>query len=263
MKNSGTLSKTSVFTILALIVLTFLNPLSARDFYQLKIYTIKDKDQEAMLDTYLEKAFVPAMHRAGVKHIGVFKPIETDAAAGTKVFVFVPLKKMDDLDKLTEILAKNKDYIAAGSDYINAPWDKPPFVRFESIVLKAFSEMPGYYAPKHATPSAERIYELRSYEGPTEKLYRKKVEMFNEGGEVALFRKLDFQAMFYAEVVSGSTMPNLMYMTTFPDMKVHDQRWDAFRAHPDWKTLSAKEEYKNTVSKSVKYLLHPTSYSDL
>ncbi|MZP55734.1 MAG: NIPSNAP family containing protein, partial [Bacteroidales bacterium] len=38
--------------------------------------------------------------------------------------------------------------------------------------------------------------------------------------------------------------------------------WAAFRAHPDWKTLSAKDEYKNTVTKANPYLLHPTDYSD-
>jgi len=57
-------------------------------------------------------------------------------------------------------------------------------------------------------------------------------------------------------------MPNLMYLTTFADMKTHDERWAAFRAHPDWKTLSAIEEYKNTVSNSVKLLLRPADYSD-
>lgn len=86
--------------------------------------------------------------------------------------------------------------------------------------------------------------------------------MFNEGGEIRLFKKLDFNAVFYAEVISGSTMPNLMYLTTFADMPTHDDRWNAFRNHPDWKTLSALPEYKNTVSKSVKVLLHPTDYSD-
>jgi hypothetical protein len=53
-----------------------------------------------------------------------------------------------------------------------------------------------------------------------------------------------------------------MYLTTFADMKIHDERWAAFRAHPEWKALSAIEEYKNTVSNSVKLLLHPTDYSD-
>ena len=87
--------------------------------------------------------------------------------------------------------------------------------------------------------------------------------MFNEGGEVALFKKLEFNAVFYGEVISGSVMPNLMYMTTFKDMKSHDEHWDAFRNHPDWLKLKEVEKYKHTVSGSTKYLMHPTDYSDI
>jgi hypothetical protein len=123
--------------------------------------------------------------------------------------------------------------------------------------------MPEFGVPSHKTPPSERIYELRSYEGPTEQYYRKKVEMFNYGGEIDLFKRLDFQAVFYSEVISGNTMPNLMYMTTFSDMKSHDEHWNTFRNHPEWKTMSALEKYKNTVSHSVIQLLHPTEYSDI
>ena len=61
------------------------------------------------------------------------------------------------------------------------------------------------------------MYELRSYESPTEELHRIKVNMFNAGGEVTLFKRLDFQAVFYSDVLSGSRMPNLIYMVVFTD----------------------------------------------
>jgi hypothetical protein len=51
-------------------------------------------------------------------------------------------------------------------------------------------------------------------------------------------------------------------MTTFADMKTHDEQWNAFRVTDEWKKLSGMEEYKNTVSKAKPYLLHPTDYSD-
>ena len=128
--------------------------------------------------------------------------------------------------------------------------------------MKAFPYAPNIGIPNFSTAASERIYELRSYEGPTENLFRQKVKMFNEGGEISLFKRLDFNAVFYAEVISGSTMPNLMYLTTFADMAAHDAHWNSFRTHPEWVKLSAIPEYKNTVSKSVKILLHPTDYSD-
>ena len=39
------------------------------------------------------------MHRAGIKKVGVFKPIADDPAAGTKVFVFIPLKDLNQIGK--------------------------------------------------------------------------------------------------------------------------------------------------------------------
>ena len=203
------------------------------------------------------------MHRAGVKKVGVFKPIADDAAAGTKVFVFIPINKLDEIEKIDTKLTKDSKYQSDGDEYINASWEKPAYERLESILIKAFDEMQEFAVPNYNTPASEQIYELRSYEGPTEKMFKKKVEMFNAAGEVALFKTLEFNAVFYGEVISGSAMPNLMYMTTFKDMKSHDEHWDAFRVHPIWKNLSGLEEYKHTVSHSDKYLMHPTDYSDI
>lgn len=252
-----------LFILLFLSFFVFASNLSARDYYQIKVYNIKNSVQETTIDNYLKNAYLPALHQAGISKVGVFKPIAEDASAGKKVIVLIPLNKIEQVETLETKLAKNAKFQTGGADYINASWEKPPYERIESILLRAFEEMPEFSTPNHKTPASERIYELRSYEGPTEKMYGKKVEMFNKGGEVALFKKLDFQAIFYGEVISGSTMPNLMYLTTFSDMKSHDEHWDAFRNHPDWKELSAKEEYKHTVSNSVKILMHPTDYSDL
>ncbi len=249
--------------LLFFLIFTVSSTLSARDYYQIKVYNIKDSDQEIRLDNYLKNAYLPAMHRAGVKKVGVFKPIADDATAGTKIFVLIPIKELNQIEKLDATLAKDSKYLTDGADYINASWEKPPYERMESILIKAFDKMQKYGVPNHTTPASEQIYELRSYEGPTEEMYRKKVEMFNEGGEVAIFHELDFQEVFYGQVLSGSAMPNLMYLTTFKDMKSHDEKWDAFRTHPNWLKLKEVEKYKNTVSSSTKYLMHPTNYSDL
>jgi hypothetical protein len=249
----------SVFILIFLISST----LSARDFYQIKVYNLKNKAQETAVDNYLKEAFLPGLHKAGIKKIGVFKPIESDTANfGKKIFVFIPLKELEQIVKIEESLAKDKDYLAKGAAYINAPFDNPPYVRLESILLKAFSAQPEFFAPKFSTPKSEQIFELRSYQSATEKIYKKKVEMFNEGGETKIFEKIGANAIFYGEVLSGSEMPNLMYMTSYENMKSHDEHWNAFRNHPDWKKLSGMEEYSHTVSKNITLLLNPTEYSD-
>ena len=86
--------------------------------------------------------------------------------------------------------------------------------------------------------------------------------MFNAGGEIKLFDRLGFNAVFYAEVISGSKMPNLMYMTTFSDMSSRDTLWKAFFAAPEWEALKAMPKYENNVSHADIIFLFPTEYSD-
>ena len=185
-----------------------------REFYQLKVYSFKTDDQVRATDKYLKQAFLPALHRAGIKNIGVFKPRPTDSMTPKMTYVLIPFKTLEQFVNLDHILAKDTGYQSSGEAYINAEHDKAPYQRISSSLLIAFTEMPKMQPPKFDGPRKDRVYELRSYEAATEDLYRKKVDMFNAGGEVKLFDELGFNAVFYAEVLSGSQMPNLMYMTT-------------------------------------------------
>ncbi len=132
----------------------------------------------------------------------------------------------------------------------------------ETILLHAFDYMPESRIPDLDSSPEERIYELRSYESYTEHILANKIQMFNEGGEVSLFEKLEFNAVFYAEVISGSHMPNLMYMTSFANMESREEHWAAFRDHPDWTRIKSMEEYQNNVSHIDRIMLHHTAYSD-
>ena len=78
-----------------------------------------------------------------------------------------------------------------------------------------------------------------------------------------LFWWLGFNAVFYANVISGSHMPNLMYMTSFDNMQSHDEHWKAFGNDPEWKKLSALQEYQHNVSHIDIILMKAATYSDL
>jgi hypothetical protein len=256
--------KTTIFLALLIILGISLNSQATkRSFYEIKIYSISSSDQEAVIDNYLQNAYLPAMHRQGIKSIGVFKPRSTTEDAGKKVYVFTPIKSQSQILSIESKLMRDALYQTAGSTYINASFDKKPFDRFEIIILQAFTEMPQMDLPNLSGPKSERIYELRSYEGPTEKYYRKKVDMFNIGGEVSLFKNLNFNAVFYGEVITGSHMPNLMYMTTFENQADRDEHWKAFVDSPVWNKLKVDPQYANTVSKNTQYFLYPTEYSDI
>ncbi|WP_221389703.1 NIPSNAP family protein [Dyadobacter sp. NIV53] len=268
MSNSNKHYVLAVLLLFTTVVSSFAAPQTAapqkREFYEIKIYHVKDKDQETRVENFLKNAYLPALHKAGIKTVGVFKPAALDTASyGKLIYVFTPLKSMDELLTLPKLLEKDAAYASAGKDYIDAEYKNPPYSRFESIVLQAFTEAPMMKMPKLTGPKSERIYELRSYEGHTEKIYRNKVKMFNMGGEVPLFERLGFNAVFYAEVVAGSHMPNLMYMTTFESKADRDAHWKSFTEDSEWNKLKVNPEYQNNVSKNVQMLLSPTDYSDI
>ncbi|MCF0065469.1 NIPSNAP family protein [Dyadobacter chenwenxiniae] len=235
-----------------------------REFYEIKIYQVKTADQATRVENYLKDAYIPAMHRAGIKNVGVFKPVASDtAAAGKLIYVFTPLKSLEQLLDMPKTLAKDAAYASAGKDYIDAEYKNAPYARYETIVLQAFTGMPMHKKPALTGPKSERVYELRSYEGHTEKIYQNKVKMFNDGGEVPLFERLGFNAVFYAEVIAGSHQPNLMYMTTFENKASRDEHWKAFSADAEWNKLKVNPEYQNNVSKNTSFFLTPTDYSDI
>lgn len=236
-----------------------------KDFYQLKVYTLKNNEQVKAVDTYLQSAFLPAIHRAGIQKIGVFKPIANDTSLLKKIYVLIPFSSLKNWQDISAKLEKDVAYQTAAAKFIRAAADQPPFERKESILLEAFDLHPNYKVAPLKSPASEKVYELRSYESPTEDLHIKKVKMFNEGDEIGLFKRLGFNAIFYGKVISGSNMPNLMYMTSFENMENRDAHWKAFGNDPQWKKISAMPEYENkvSVSRNDRQLMRATEYSDL
>jgi len=235
---------------------------TTKEYYEIKTYKLKDKSQEERVNAFLIYDFMPTAHKLGIKKIGVFTPLETDTTFGKRIVVLIPYTSLEQLSKLNDLLIAKEEYDPKAKEYINAEYTNPPYDRIESVLLKAFSGMPQMETPQFDNLRSERIYELRSYEGPTEKIHKNKVQMFNEGDEVGLFKRLGFNAVFYAEVLSGRRMPNLMYMTTFANQASHDAHWKAFVEDPYWIKLKSMPEYQHNVSKINIYLLRPTEYSD-
>jgi hypothetical protein len=255
-------------TVLLIVVLfspgaIYANPEPAkREFYEIKIYHFKDTAQERMIDRYLQDAFLPALHRAGIKNVGVFKAIANDTIPDKLLYVFIPLGSLEQLTKLSEKVNADAVYQAAGKDYLGLAYNNLPYTRIETILLRAFPLAPQMQKPGLTSAFKERVYELRSYESPTEMIGRNKIQMFNEGGEITLFKRLGFNAIFYAEVISGSHMPNLMYMTSFENKAERDAHWKKFGDDPEWKRLSALPEYQHNVSHNDITFLRPADYSD-
>lgn len=259
MKNKFSLP---VLLFLLAVITTFSSFAQEKEYYELKTYTIKNETQEKMVDDYLKNAYLPALKRMSIENIGVFKVRPDKFKVSNKIYVLIPFQSLAEFDKLEAMLAVDKTHLSAGAEYILATHDKKPFERINSVLLRAFPDMPKMKPSEVEGSRADRVYELRSYEGPTEAMYRRKVDMFNEGGEVELFDSLGFNAVFYADVISGDKMPNLMYMTTFTNMEKRDALWKDFVDSDKWKEISVMDKYLNTVSHADIDLLYPTEYSD-
>ena len=263
------MKKNKLANIIVIVVITLTITLQASahatpkgDYYQLSVYHFKNSQQLVTTEAYLKNIYLPVLHSMGLKNIGVFVSIDNDTASDKSLYVLVPIKKLDQLAVISSTIASSDLVKQDNTGYTYAAFNNQPFERIETIVLTAFDKMPFLQTPALNGPLSDRVYELRSYESATEQLHRQKVKMFNAGGEVALFKRLNFNAVFYAKVLAGSKMPNLMYMTTFNNKVDRDAHWKTFGADGEWKTLSALPEYQNTVSKNDTHFLHPTSYSD-
>ena len=233
-----------------------------REFYQLTVYHFKSDDQEKVLDNYFQNALIPALHRMKINNIGVFKSWANDTVPDKVVYVFIPFKSLESVTDLPSKLKGDAGFVSAGTGYLDAAYNDPPYSRMETILLRAFPLAPQMQLPALQSQKKERVYELRSYESATERKFENKVQMFNQGDEIGLFKRLNFNAVFYSEVIAGSRMPNLMYMTSFENKAARDEHWKTFVSDPYWKNLSAMPEYQNNVSHIDITFLYPAEYSD-
>lgn len=251
-------------TGILLLNIFFLLAKAQTEIYEIKVYTLKSTAQVDATDLYLKDVWMPAMHRMGMKNIGVFKPLTNDTASVKQIVLLVPYISLDVWRKSKTSIDGDQNYQDNSKSFIDADTAHLPFVRVSSTLLQAFPDQPKLI-PTTLKSNPDAIYELRSYESPTKQLHRTKVDMFNDGGEILLFKRLDFQAVFYGDVISGSRMPNLEYMVVFSDTASRNAHWKAFGNSPEWKMISVDPKFRNNISVNHidSYLMHRTSYSDL
>jgi NIPSNAP len=235
-----------------------------KEIYEIRVYKLKTNDQITATDKYLKDVYLPAMHRLGLKQVGVFKPTTNDTATVKLIYVIAPYISLDVWRKTKLNIELDPVYATAARAFADADTAQLPFSRVESTLLEAFPDAPKLI-PTALKSNPDALYELRSYESPTEELHKVKVNMFNAGGEVILFKRLDFQAVFYADVLSGSKMPNLMYMIVFANAEAKNEHWKAFGNSPEWKNISTDPKYRNNISVNHidSIVMQRTSYSDL
>ena len=230
---------------------------SKQEYLEFRKYRLHVGSKKNLLGDFLRKVGIPAMNRIGIKPVGVFSAIY--GPNDPTLYVLLVHKTLDTVVNSSSMLMEDTEYQGAGADFINAPLSEPTFVRMESSLMLAFKDMPKLEVPEKKS----RIFELRTYESHSIKAAKKKIEMFNEGGEIAIFKKTGLQPVFFGETLIGPMMPNLTYMLVFENMADRDAKWKVFGADPDWKKLRSDPAYRDTVSNITDIILRPAPYSQI
>jgi hypothetical protein len=237
-------------------------PGGGREYYELRQYKLESGPGVKLTNQYLEEALIPALNRMGMKTIGAF-----DLYLGSEtpiLYLLIPSSSLDGLVGAEAKLTQDDEYQKAGAAFLKAPAKEPPYVRVESQLLIAFEGYPKLTVPPVTAQHGSRVFQLRTYESPTNADHRIKVDMFHHG-EFSYFANAGFWQVFYGDALIGARMPHLTYMLSFPDLSELKAKWSAFMNDPGWKKLSSMHEYsfEPTVSNIDSLILNPTSYSQI
>ena len=211
-----------------------------REFYLLRRYNLLSGGQLKLTETFLADAMIPALQRLGLGPIGAFK---LDIGPETPAYsLLIPGNSVEVLAELDLRLAEDAAFLKAADPFWNATSSAPAFQRAENTLLAAFSGWPKLPPPASAAGKGKRIFQLRTYESPSNGEHVRKVEMFHSG-EFEIFKNTGFQPVFFGDTLIGSRMPNLTYMLCFTDLADLDAKWNIFRNDPAWKKLSTDPRF--------------------
>ncbi len=229
-----------------------------QEYYELRVYEMPTGNRKALLNDYLSKAAIPAWNRAGIKPVGVFNVVS--GANALLLYVLIPHPDLDSFQAVPARLSADAEYQKAAVPYLSASIDNPAYTRFDGWLLRAFRDLPTVRVPAETAARKSRLFELRIYESHSETAALKKIEMFNEGGEIALFDRIGLRPVFFGQTLAGPRQPNLVYMTVHQDMAAREKTWETFRNDEGWKKLSGDPAFANTVSATTVTFLRPAEY---
>ena len=222
-------------------------------------YTLSNRTDKRV-EKYFESAAIPALNKLGISDIGVFNVMY--GPNDPSLYVLIPHNSIESVMTYQHKLLDDDEYMKAGKDYLESKISDPAYFRIERSLMKAFAGMPKVESAKK-TIGDKRILELRIYESHNYLKGQKKIDMFNNAGEIQIFRDTGLTPVFFGETIFGRLMPNLTYMCAFKDMVDRDKSWDVFRTSDGWAAIKDLEEYKDTVSNITDIILRPAKCSQI
>ena len=217
--------------------------------------------RQRLVSDYYRDVAIPALNKAGINNIGVF-----NVKHGTNdptLHVIIPHPSLESVVTLNNKLLDDQEFVQAGARVLSPPMNEMAFVSMEKTIMKAFDNLPEIQVPTQKQANKPRIFQVRTYESPSLTAAKRKIHMFNEGGEIAIFKKTGLQPVLFGEVIAGDRMPSLVYIVAFDDLDDLTKKWSVFGSDPDWRTLSANKFYDETVSRINDWIWTPTGFSQI
>ena len=231
--------------------------------YELRIVhqrNTPDNQRQRMADL-LRDATLPALQKYGAGPVGFFS--STIAPGGPFTVALISYPSLAAMEEIRAKMNADAKY-AKQIDVFNA-LPGLGYQRIDSTLLRAFPKTPEIEIPSSDPKRQARIFELRTYESNNSATLKRKIQMFEDGGEIAIFRKLGMQVVFFAETIVGQNMPSLTYMLGYDDLAARDAAWKAFGKDPDWIKLRSQASLSDAeiVSNISNTFLSPLAFSQI
>jgi len=175
-------------------------PATQRAILELRYFHLRSGRQVEKTTAYLQRGLAPAAERAGIRPFGCFNALIAPDTPFMLTLASYP--SMAAFDTAREKFAADKEFQAASDEYNTI--GELSFIRMESSLLSAFPSYPAVTPPPAAEKQGARVFEIRTYESPTDK---------------------------------GLARKNLTYMLAFDDLAAREKCWNAFSADPEWQKL--------------------------
>jgi hypothetical protein len=231
--------------------------------FELRRYRVRTGVMASRFNGYVKEALLPALGRAGVGPVGVFN-VSLGADSPT-LHVLVPHANGESVATLGDRLDGDAEYRKAAAELLALPSGDPPYLRCDSSLHTGVPTLPGIAKLPPAVAVPSRIFELRTYRSHSEPASRKKIDMFEAKGELAIFARDGMHTVFFSRDLVGEGLPSLTYMLAFADAAAREKAWGVFRDDPEWAKLRALPGYADAevVCGISAALLRPTEYSQI
>ena len=233
-----------------------------REFYQLRRYHLKRGEELTLTENYFSEALIPAATRMGLGPIGAFS-----LTFGPRIptyYVLIPGRPLATLVDMDLRLRQDEEFLKAAAPFWNATDANPPYQRVEVSLMAAFEDWPRLTPPAATATKSKRIFQLRTYESPSDGEHVTKLAMFR-AGEYEIFRTFGFHPVFFGDMLIGPRMPQMTYMLSFTDMNELVTKWNAFMNSEAWKKLSTGKRFgfDNIVENITNLVLEPLDCSQI